>query len=518
MKAPRTRYAKSGNVQIAYQVVGQGPLDLVLVPGFLSNLEVHWEDEGFSRLLQRLATFTRLIQLDKRGTGLSDRVDANDLPSLETRMDDVRAVMDAAGSGRAALLGASEGAPMSILFAATYPERTRALILYGGYAHFHTWVMGPDALANFVRNAETSWGSGATLPNFAPGRVDDARFQAWWARFERLSASPTAAVTLAGMNAQIDVRHVLASIRVPTLVMHRRDDARVKFAAGRYLAEKIKGARFVELSGRDHPIWTGDIDGVVDEIEEFLTGARSLPDHNRVLATLLVARLVAPERLASRLGDRRWSERIDSFRGAATDAIVRHGGQRFGTGVNEISARFDGSARAVRGALALRDVASALDLDLASGVHVGEIEIHEDSVVGLALHVTERIAGRATAGEVLVSGVVRDLVAGSGLHFIERGAEAINGLEAPLQLLAVVTAQHLQPLTRTPKAPNVEALSAREREVLEFVAEGLSNAVIAERLGLSDHTVKRHVANILLKLDLPTRAAAAGLVGRQRST
>ena len=363
MKAPRTRYAKSGNVQIAYQVVGQGPLDLVLVPGFLSNLEVHWEDEGFSRLLQRLATFTRLIQLDKRGTGLSDRVDANDLPSLETRMDDVRAVMDAAGSGRAALLGASEGAPMSILFAATYPERTRALVLYGGYAHFHTWVMGPDALANFVRNADTSWGSGATLPNFAPGRVDDARFQAWWARFERLSASPTAAVTLAGMNAQIDVRHVLASIRVPTLVMHRRDDARVKFAAGRYLAENIKGARFVELSGRDHPIWTGDIDGVVDEIEEFLTGARSLPDHNRVLATLLVARLVAPERLASRLGDRRWSERIDSFRGAATDAIVRHGGQRFGTGVNEICARFDGSARAVRGALALRDVASALDLD-----------------------------------------------------------------------------------------------------------------------------------------------------------
>lgn len=517
MKTPQTRYAKSGNVQIAYQVVGQGPLDLVLVPGFLSNLEVHWEDEGFRHLLHRLATFTRLIQLDKRGTGLSDGVDANDLPSLETRMDDVRAVMDASGSRRAALLGASEGAPMSILFAATYPERTRALVLYGGYAHFHTWVMGPDALASFVRDAETSWGSGATLPNFAPGRIEDDRFQAWWARFERLSASPTAAVTLAGMNALIDVRQVLASIRVPTLVLHRRDDARVKFAAGRYLADKIQGARFVELSGRDHPIWTGDIDAVVDQIEEFLTGARSLPDHNRVLATLVVARLVAPERLASRLGDRRWSERMDSFRGAAADAIARHGGQRFGIGVNEISARFDGSARAVRGALALREVAKALDLDVAAGVHVGEIAIHEDSVAGLALHVTERIASRAMAGEIFVSGVVRDLVAGSGLHFVERGAEAINGLEAALPLLAVASEQHLQPRTRAPKAPSVDVLSTREREVLAFIADGLSNAVIAQRLGLSDHTVKRHVANILLKLDLPTRAAAAGFVGSKRS-
>jgi pimeloyl-ACP methyl ester carboxylesterase len=206
--------------------VGHGPLDLVFVPGFISNLEVHWEDAGYGHLLHRLSAFTRLILLDKRGTGLSDRVDPDHLPSLETRMDDVRAVMDATGSGRAALLGASEGAPMSILFAATYPERTRALVLYGGYAHFHTWVMGADVLANFMEAAQTSWGSGATLKNFAPGRVDDARFQAWWARFERLSASPTAAIALARMNAQIDVRHVLGSIRVPTLIIHRTDDAR----------------------------------------------------------------------------------------------------------------------------------------------------------------------------------------------------------------------------------------------------------------------------------------------------
>jgi pimeloyl-ACP methyl ester carboxylesterase/DNA-binding CsgD family transcriptional regulator len=517
LKAPQTRYATSGEARIAYQVAGQGALDLVFVPGFISNLEVHWEDPGYSHLLTRLAAFTRLILLDKRGTGLSDRVDARNLPNLETRMDDVRAVMDAAGSGRAALLGASEGAPMSILFAATYPERTRALVLYGGYAHFHTWVMGADALAKFVLTAETAWGSGATLANFAPARVSDARFQAWWARFERLSASPTAAVALARMNAQIDVRHVLASIRVPTLIIHRADDARVKFAAGRYLADKIKGSRFVEIPGRDHPIWTGNIDRVVDEIGEFLVGTRPFSDTNRLLATLLVARLLAPGRLAAQLGDRRWSERMERLRDAATDAFARYGGSPFGAGAGEIAARFDGPARAVRCALSLRDAAEALGLDLAAGIHTGEIEIHKDSVDGLALHVTEQISARAAKGEVLVSGVVSDLVAGSGLHFAEHGSQAIEGLAGSLRLLTVVTEQHLEPVADAAKMPSLEALSSREREVLELVADGLSNAAIAERLRLSDHTVKRHVANILLKLDLPNRAAAAALLERQRS-
>jgi pimeloyl-ACP methyl ester carboxylesterase/DNA-binding NarL/FixJ family response regulator len=513
LATPQTRYARSGDVRIAYQVVGNGPLDLVFVPGFISNLEVHWEDPGYSHLLHRLGTFTRLIMFDKRGTGLSDRVDARELPSLETRMDDVRAVMDAAGSGRAVLLGASEGAPMSILFAATYPERTRALVLYGGYAHFHTWVMGPEPLANFIRNAEASWGSGASLPHFAPGRVDDARFQAWWARFERMSVSPTSAIALARMNAQIDVRHVLGSIRVPTLMIHRSDDARVKIAGGRYLAHKIPGARFVELNGRDHPIWTGDVDGVVDEIEQFLTGERPAPALDRVLATLVVARLVSPERLAARLGDRLWSERVERMREIAGEAIARHGGQVIAAGAEEISARFDGTARAVRCALALRDDAAALELALAAGVHTGEIELRDGAVSGLALHVTERIAARAAGGDVLVSSIVNDLVAGSGLHFAEHDSEHIEGIE--LRLLAVATEHHLEPHARSAAAPSLTALSAREREVLTLVADGLSNAAIAQRLKLSDHTVKRHVANILLKLDLPTRAAAAALVGRQ---
>ena len=517
MSAPETRYASSGECRIAYQVVGHGPIDLVFVPGFISNLEVHWEDPGYTHLLNRLATFTRLILFDKRGTGLSDRVDAHHLPSLETRMDDVRAVMDAVGSGRAALLGASEGAPMSILFAATYPERTRALVLYGGYAHFHTWVAGREALEEFVRNAETSWGRGKSLRHFAPGRLTDPHFQDWWARFERLSVSPTAAVALARMNAQIDVRPVLGSIRIPTRVIHRSDDARVKIAGGRYLAEHIKGAGFVEIPGRDHPVWTGDVDRVVDEIEEFLTGVRPTPVHDRVLSTIMTTRLVMPASAAARLGDTLWGERLHRLRDIANDIVSRLSGRAIPAGAGELGARFDGPARAVRCALALRDAAGPLGLPLAVAVHTGEIEISGEAVTGLALHVAERIAARAAAGEVLVSGVVSDLVAGSGLHFAEHASETIAGLETPLRLLAVITEHHLEPATRRARAtPSLDMLSDREREVLILVADGLSNAAIAKRLRLSDHTVKRHVANILLKLDLPTRAAAAVLVGRER--
>ncbi len=515
MKLPETRYARSGEARIAYQVVGNGPIDLVFVPGFISNLDVHWEDPGYAHLLRRLGSFARLIQLDKRGTGLSDRVDTHALPSLETRMDDVRAVMDAAGSGRAALLGASEGGPMAILFAATHPQRVRALILYGAYANFHTWVLGREALAQFMRSAENSWGTGASLASFAPDRVSDARFHDWWARFERLSASPTAAVALARMNAAIDVRQVLRSIRVPTLVLHRAQDARVKVAGGRYLAERIPGARLVELSGRDHPIWTGDIDRVVDEIAEFLTGSRPMPVHDRVLATVLVARLVAPERQAARFGDRAWGDMLEALHSASAGSLARFGGQAIGTSPEEISARFDGPARAIRCALALTEAANARGLNLAAGVHTGEIELHERGVAGLAIHAAERICARAAAGEVLASGMVADLVAGSGLEFQERGTQAIDGFEAPIRVCAVEHDGMLAAPQR-PAAPELELLSAREREVTMLVADGLSNAAIAKRLSISEHTVKRHVANILLKLDLPTRAAAAAVAGLHR--
>ena len=511
---PETRYAKSGETRIAYQVVGNGPLDLVFVPGFISNLDAHWEEPGFSHLMTRLSSFTRLIMLDKRGTGLSDRVDTHHLPSLETRMDDVRAVMDAVGSGRAALLGASEGGPMSILFAATYPRRTRALILYGAYAHFHTWVMSREALEDFVRAIESTWGTGANAPRFAPEQSKDGRFPAWWGRYERNSASPNAAVALARMNAAIDVRSVLPTIRVPTLVLHRRDDARIKFAGGQYLAKKIAGARFVEFSGRDHPIWTGDIDPVIDEIEEFLTGTRPSPIGDRVLATVLAIKLVSPIRQAAQLGDRIWQERVDKLRDAAAQAFRRYDGKLGTISPEEIIGYFDGPARAARCGLAIQESARSLGLELAAGIHTGEIEIRNAGFAGLTVHIAENISSKARAGEILVSGVVADLVAGSGLHFQERGVETFDGMPGELRLLAVADVQHLEPARMAAKSPHLNVLSAREREVLALVADGLSNAAIAKRLSLSDHTIKRHVANILLKLDLPTRAAAAALVGR----
>lgn len=510
MRPIETRYARSGDVRIAYQVVGQGSFDLVFVPGFISNLDLHWEDEGYSRLLKRLSAFSRLILFDKRGTGLSDRVDAHHLPSLETRMDDVRAVMDATGSGRAALLGASEGAPMAMLFAATYPERTRALVLYGGYAHFHKWVMPPERLDAFIEMAETAWGTGATLPNFAPGRVDDSRFATWWGRFERLSASPTAAAALARMNAGTDVRGVLAAISAPTLLIHRRNDARVDPDASRFLAKKIPNARLVVIPGRDHPIWTGDVDRVADLIEEFLTGERAVAEAERVLAALLATRIYD----TARLGDRMWSERSQRFQETWRLLVGRHGGRSAGTHGELMMSRFDAPARAIRCAAALRDAAQKIGVATAQGAHVGEIELRGPPA-GLTGRVTMQLAAHAGSGDILASGLVADLATGSGLHFTDAGRIALDELDEPLALVHATSEQHLEPACR-PKARMTEpaALTARESEVVNLIADGKSNAAIAAELRLSEHTVKRHVANILLKLDLPSRAAAAAFSAR----
>jgi len=505
-----TRYARSGDVRIAYQVVGQGAFDLVFVPGFISNLDLHWEDEGYSRLLKRLSAFSRLILFDKRGTGLSDRVDTHHLPSLETRMDDVRAVMDATGSGRAAILGASEGAPMAMLFAATYPERTRALVLYGGYAHFHKWVMPPERLEAFIETAETSWGTGATLPNFAPGRVDDSHFTHWWARFERLSASPTAAAALARMNAGIDVRDMLGTIRVPTFLVHRRNDARVDPDASRFLARKIPGARLVEIPGRDHPIWTGDVDRVADLIEEFLTGEPAVADVERVLAALLVTRIYD----TARLGDRLWSERSLRFQENWRMLVGRHGGRVAGTHGELMISRFDGPARAVRCAALLREAAQEIGVASAQGTHVGEVEVRGPPT-GLTARVTMQLAAHAERGHILCSRLVADLAAGSGLHFTDAGRVSLDELDEPLALVQVTAEQHLEPACRPkPKPAEPTTLTARESEVVSLIADGKSNAAIAAELSLSEHTVKRHVANILLKLDLPSRAAAAAFSAR----
>ena len=510
MRPIETRYARSGDVRIAYQVVGQGSFDLVFVPGYISNLDLHWEDEGYSRLLKRLSAFSRLILFDKRGTGLSDRVDSRHLPSLETRMDDVRAVMDAAGSGRAALLGASEGAPMAMLFAATYPERTRALVLYGGYAHFHKWVMPPEHLEAFIETAETSWGTGATLPNFAPGRVDDAHFIQWWARFERLSASPTAAATLARMNAGIDVRGILPMIRASTLLIHRRNDVRVDLETSRFLARKIPGARLVEIPGRDHPVWTGDVDRVADLVEEFLTGQPAVADTERVLSALLATRIYD----TAGLGDRMWSERSQRFHVTWRLLVGRYGGRVAGTHGEMMMARFDGPARAIRCAAALREAAQQIGVASAQGAHVGEIELRGQPT-GLTARVTMQLASHAGRGDIIASRLVAELAVGSGLHFVDAGRVSLDELGEPLPVVQATSEQHLEPACR-PKTHPLEpaTLTARESEVVSLIADGKSNAAIAAELKLSEHTVKRHVANILLKLDLPSRAAAAAFSAR----
>lgn len=511
MKLPQTRYAQSGDLRIAYQVVGRGPMDLVFLPGFLSNLDLHWEDPGYAHLLRRLSGFTRLIQFDTRGTGLSDRVDPAHLPDLGTRMDDVRAVMDAAGSGRAALLGASEGAPMSLLFAATHPERVRALVLYGGYACFHRWVQDAEAVERFVVQAETTWGQGRTLRNFAPGRAGDPEFRTWWARFERLSCSPTAAIALARMNAAIDLRAILPGIRVPTLILHRRHDARVSPEAASYLARRIPGAKLRWFEGRDHPIWTGDTDTAVDAIEEFLTGTAPSTMPERSLAALLALRVTGASGRA--LLDAELAERTAGFVARLSDEARCFGGSIVASGPEGRLLRFDGPSRALGCAEILTDLARALGIELGQGVHVGEVLPGDGAALGTTARVALAMAGQARPRMVLVSTLAAEVAFGTGRHFAPWGEVRIDG--ACLTVERLVTDQHLAPARGIRRYdPDLGHLTQREREVLALVADGLSNHEIADRLELSAHTIKRHVANILLKLDLPSRAAAAALLAR----
>jgi class 3 adenylate cyclase len=428
-----TRYARSGRFHIAYQVSGSGPLDLVATPGFISHLEHQWEEPRFAAYLRRLASFSRLITFDKRGTGLSDR-DAGD-PSLEARMDDIRAVMDAAGSGRAALLGVSEGGPMAAVFAATYPERTRALVLYGSFAEFSSWVSTPERLRAFEDYIERAWGSGGTAPSFCPTLAEDKGFCEWWGRHERLAASPSAALALMRMNSRIDIRGVLPSIRVPTLVLHRAGDGIVDADGGRELAALIPGAQHAELPGRDHPPWAGDTDGLLDRVEEFLTGARSAPEPDRVLATVMFADMAGSTRAALRLGDRRWRDLLGAYHAAVGREIAGHRGRAVKAIGDGVLATFDGPARAVRCGLALHRAAAGLGVEVRVGLHAGEVELMGDDIGGIAVHIAARVGALARAGEVLVSGTVRDLVAGSGLRFRDRGAAELKGLDEPFRLL-----------------------------------------------------------------------------------
>jgi pimeloyl-ACP methyl ester carboxylesterase/class 3 adenylate cyclase len=432
---PETKYARSGDTYIAYQVSGSGPIDIVMVPGFISNVEAAWNNPDFAYLLRRLGAFARLIRFDKRGTGLSDRVAS--IASLEERMDDVRAVMDAAGSDRAVMIGVSEGGAMSMLFAATYPERVQALVIVGSYAHFLSDVQDRAELEAQVREVEEHWGTGVSLRRFAPARANDPKAVANWAAFERSGGSPSAVISLLRMNAEIDVRHVLPAIRVPTLVAHRREDPRVAFASAERMAALIPNARLVELPGTDHPPHMGDTDPLLDAIEEFLTGSRAAPDPERVLATVMFADIVSSTERARELGDRHWRSLLEDFFVATNDAIRKFRGSQIKTTGDGMLATFDGPARGIQCAAAIRSAAMPYGFELRLGLHTGEIERLGADIGGIAVHLAARVADRADANQILVTRTVRDLVAGSGLRLIDAGAHALKGLEEEVQLYSL---------------------------------------------------------------------------------
>ena len=443
MRVPETKYAQSGDVNIAYQVIGDGPLDLVFVMGWISHLEYFWRDPSFARFLRRLASFSRLILFDKRGTGLSDRVPLHELPTLEQRMDDMRAVMEAVGSERAALCGVSEGGPMSALFAATYPERTAALVMIGTYAKRiwapdYPWAPTAEQREHFFDEMREHWGGPVGIEERAPSKQDDPQFREWWATYLRMGASPGAAVALTKMNAEVDVRQVLPTIRVPTLVLHRTGDMCLKVEEGRYVAERIPNAKYVELPGVDHLPFVGDQDALLDEIEEFLTGVRHTAEPERVLATVLFARIVdSPERAAAH-GTKGWQNLIERFRAHISKEISWFRGREVDmTGAGPL-ATFDGPARAIRCACAINEYAARLGIEIRVGLHTGECDLLDGTHVGgVAVEIGKEIRNRAGAGEVLVSHTVKDLVAGSGLQFGEYGTTVFDKIPGAWQLYKV---------------------------------------------------------------------------------
>jgi len=439
---PETQYAKTGSVHIAYKIVGDGPIDLVLIPEWFSHIEASWDVAPLARTLRRLGSFSRLITFDKGGSGLSDPVALTELPSLENWIEEVEAVMDAAGSERAALLGDGGGGPMAIMFAATHPERVTALVLVNSFARM---ARSPDYpagvpmedLERFPGWLERSWGTGRTLPVAAPSAPSQGPVFDAYTRLERVSASPGTVEAIMSMVQELDVRPVLPTISAPTLVIHRGGNAYVPVEHGRFLAEHIPSARYVELPGRDHHYFFGDADGLLDEVQEFLTGVRPPEEPDRVLATILFTDVVSSTGRAAQVGDRRWHDVLDDL-----DALLHRQVERFrgtvvkGTGDGAL-ATFDGPARAIQCACSIAESVRGLDLEVRCGLHTGELELLRDDVGGFAVNLAARVADQAKAGEVLVSRTVVDLVAGSGLGFENRGMYSLKGVPEEWQLFAV---------------------------------------------------------------------------------
>jgi pimeloyl-ACP methyl ester carboxylesterase/class 3 adenylate cyclase len=445
VSAPETRYAKTADgVHIAYQVVGDGPVDMVFVMGWVTNIEVMWEEPDFARFLERLASFSRLILFDKRGVGLSDRVPEDRLPDLETRMDDVRAVMDAVGSERAVVFGVSEGGPMSMLFAATYPERTIALALYGTQADFT--IREPDYKEDptaYVARMEEQWGTlgfaAAEIAGWgAPGHESDQRLVSWLASYMRRAASPGAAIALELMNRQINATHALPSIHVPTLMIHRTEDTDFRIEEVRDTANRIAGARLVELPGNIHFPWVGDADAILDEVERFVVALGEVEaEFDRALATVLFTDVAGSTEKAAALGDRRWKELVEEHHRRVRGQLARYRGAEVDTAGDGFFATFDGPARAVRCATSIVDAVAPLGIEVRAGVHTGEVETIDGKVGGMAVVIGARVGASAAPSEVLVSQTVKDLVAGSGLTFEDAGEHDLKGVPDRWRLFRV---------------------------------------------------------------------------------
>ncbi|HET7339326.1 MAG TPA: alpha/beta fold hydrolase [Candidatus Dormibacteraeota bacterium] len=505
------RYARGGDgVNIAYQVVGDGPIDLVLTMGWVSHLAYVWEEPSVARFFERLASFTRLILYDKRGTGMSDRV--HPLPTLEQRMDDLRAVMDAAGSERAAVFGISEGGVVSALFAATYPERTLALIINGSYPSAlsrpgYPWGVTREQYDKRIANVPAVWGTGWGMEGYAPSQVNNPEVAAWWAKFTQISATPADAQNLLSMNFQIDIRDALPTIRVPALIIHAKGDRVAPIEAGRYFAEHIPGARLVELDSIDHWGYFLDADVIIGEIQEFLTGVRTSPAPDTMLATVLCTQVTQAGAHAVWLGGRQWHDLVDRHHAVVRRALARYGGREVESGEQGITAIFDGTARAIRCAIQIRDELLELGLRIRAGVHAGECELSGGRPRGVALHVASGVMAAAHPGEVLVSSTVKDLVVGSGLEFAERGTREFAGVPGTWSLFAAGP-QELASV-EVERSPASIGLSKRENEVAQLLARGLSNREIADRLFLSERTVDNHVHHILAKLGFDSRVQIA---------
>lgn len=439
MQQAKTKYTRSGDIHIAYQAVGEGPLDLVYVPGWVSHVELAWEEPTLARFLRRLVSFSRLIAFDKRGTGLSDRVTNDQLPTLEERMDDLRAVMDAVGSERAALCGVSEGGNLCALFAATYPERTTALVMCGAFAKRiwspdYPWAQTPEERELAYEMVENEWGSMMDLSHYVPSKINDKAFAQRLAKYFRHSASPGAAVALLRMNTEIDIRAILPTIRIPTLVIHRTGDRDANVEEGRWLAARIAGARFTELPGEDHFPWVGDQDAILDEIQEFLTGVRPTPESDRELSTLLFTDIAGSTEIITRLGDQVWQELLERHHAMVREELTRFRGHEVDTAGDGFFATFDGPARAVRCALSVVGAGQQLGIKIRAGLHTGEIQVMGPKISGIALHIAARVVATAKPSEVLVSSTVKDLVAGSGIRFADRGTHVLKGVSGEWHL------------------------------------------------------------------------------------